>query len=128
MAEHLPQYFIGFVKIMEKALALVVLAAILVYGVETGLALAGMDWQMTETFYEVIYRVLLVVIGLELVRMLVVHDLSAVLELLAFVAARKVLKPDIQALDILLAIVAFVVLLAARKYLLDADREDPYRK
>jgi len=39
--------------------------------------------------------VLLLVIGLELVRMLVTHSLSAVLELLAFVIARKMLKPDL---------------------------------
>ena len=77
-----------------------------------------MDWQLTETFYELIYRVLLMVIGLELVRMLIVHDLTAVLELLAFVTARKVLKPEIEAIDIVLAIIAFVALLGARRYFL----------
>ncbi|HNT30220.1 MAG TPA: hypothetical protein PKL83_04690 [bacterium] len=49
--------------------------------------------------------------------MLIVHDLVAVLELLAFVIARKLLKPDVGALDILISVTAFVMLLAARKYL-----------
>jgi hypothetical protein len=67
-----------------------------------------MDWRLTETFYELIYRVLLLVIGVELVRTLVTHDLRAVLELLAFVVARKMLKPDLGVLDILLSVLAFV--------------------
>jgi hypothetical protein len=59
----------------------------------------------------------LVVVGLELVRMLILHDLAALLELLGFIIARKVLRPDIVTLDIVLAALAFVALLAARRYL-----------
>jgi hypothetical protein len=40
------------------------------------------------------------------------------LELVAFVIARKLLKPDLTALDILLSVSAFVGLLAARRFLL----------
>jgi hypothetical protein len=39
------------------------------------------------------------------------------LELVAFVIARKLLKPDPTALDILLSVAAFVALLAARRFL-----------
>ena len=42
-----------------------------------------------ETFYELIGRILLLVIGVELIRTLVTHDLTAVLELLAFVWRAK---------------------------------------
>ena len=66
------------------------------------LILGGMAWSRTETFYELIYRVLLLVIGVELIRTLVTHDLSAVLELLAFVVARKMLKPELSTLGIVL--------------------------
>jgi hypothetical protein len=65
-----------------------------------------------------IYRVLILVIGVELICTLVTHDLGAVLELLAFVIARKLLKPDLTALDILLSVSAFVVLLIARRFFL----------
>jgi len=77
-----------------------------------------MDWSAKETFYELIYRILLLVIGLELVRMLITHSLGAVLELLAFVIARKMLKPDLTAVDIILSVLAFVILLAGRKHLM----------
>jgi hypothetical protein len=89
-------------------LALVILGGVLVYGLRSTRTLAAMDWRLTETFYELIYRVLLLVIGVELVRTLVTHDLRAVLELLAFVVARKMLKPDLDVLDILLSVLAFV--------------------
>jgi hypothetical protein len=68
-----------------------------------------------------IYRVLLLVIGVELVRTLVTHELRAILELLAFVVARKMLKPDLGVLDILLSVLAFVALLAANRYWLPAS-------
>jgi len=106
------------VRWLERALALVVLVTVLVSLVKGGLTLAGMDWSAKETFYELIYRVLLLVIGLELVRMLITHSLGAVLELLAFVIARKMLKPDLTAVDIILSVIAFVVLLAGRKHLM----------
>jgi hypothetical protein len=103
---------------IEKVLALVILGGVLVFAVTSAQSLADMDWRQTETFYELIYRVLLLVIGVELVRTLVTHDLRAVLELLAFVIARKLLKPDLSTPDILLSILAFVALLAANRFLL----------
>jgi len=83
--------------------------------------MAAMDWRLPETFYELIYRVLLLVIGIELVRTLVTHELRAILELLAFVVARKMLKPDLAVLDILLSVLAFVALLAANRFLLSTS-------
>lgn len=99
-------------------LALVILCGVILFGLGSMQALAAMDWQLTETFYELIYRVLSLVIGIELVLTLVTHELKAVLELLAFVVARKMLKPDLAVLDILLSVLAFVALMAANRFLL----------
>lgn len=121
----IPKQFIAIVLWMERLLALSVLVGIVIYGIGSAVLLTGLDWKFTETFYELIYRVLLMVIGLELVRMLIVHDLSAVLELLAFVTARKVLKPEIEAIDIVLAVIAFVALLGARRYFLEIRKNKP---
>lgn len=106
------------VRFLEKALAIAVLISVLISSVKGGIFLAGLDWATKETFYELIYRVLLLVIGLELVRMLITHSLAAVLELLAFVIARKMLKPDLTSIDIILSVLAFVALLAGRKHLM----------
>ena len=102
----------------ERALALAVIVGVVVFAAGSFRVMAALDWRDTETFYELIYRILLLVIGLELARTLVTHELMAVLELLAFVIARKMLKPDLEALDIVLGVAAFVALLAARRYLM----------
>lgn len=121
----LNRLFVPLVRYLEKALALAVLISVLVSLVKGGITLAGLDWSAKETFYELIYRVLLLVIGLELVRMLITHSLGAVLELLAFVIARKMLKPDLTAIDIILSVVAFVALLAGRKHLMSRSCYGP---
>jgi hypothetical protein len=118
ISDGIAQSYSRIVKWFERLLALCVLIGVIAHTIFSGIVLSGMDWRLTVTFYDLVYRVLLLVIGLELVRMLVVHDLMAILELLAFVIARKMLKPDIVALDIVLAVIAFVALLAARRYLL----------
>jgi len=113
------------VRWLERVLALAMLVGVVIGAVKGGITLSQMDWAAKETFYELIYRVLLLVIGLELVRMLVTHSLSAVLELLAFVIARKMLKPDLTALDIILSVLAFVALLAGRRYLISPTCYQP---
>jgi hypothetical protein len=113
------------IRALELLLALVVLGGVLVAAVSSALDLVSMNWRAVATFDELISRVLLVVIGLELVRMLVVHNLRAILELLAFAIARKMLKPDITALDIALSITAFVALVASAHYFLPSAPESP---
>jgi hypothetical protein len=117
MKDRITPQFGRLVKTLEVILALAVLVGVGAYAVGSTQVLIGADWTTSESFYELIYRVLLLVIGVELVRMLVVHDLLAVLELLAFVIARKMLKPDLVSVDILLVVTAFVALMWARRYI-----------
>lgn len=104
---------------LEKVVAGATVIAVMVYGYESIKVLMLMDWASTETFYEFINRALIAVIGLELVRMLVNHSIGAVLELLAFVIARKMLKPDLESFDIALSAVSFVALMAARHFFME---------
>lgn len=104
------------VKNIEKGLAVAVILGVLIYIGVSIYDFSQADWRLKETFYDLIYRVLLVTIALELSRMLVTHSLTSILELLAFVVARKMLKPDITTVDILLGIFAFVALLGANHY------------
>ncbi len=106
----------ALLRVIEQLVALGVLIAVAVGALGSMQALLAMDWRATETLYELIYRALLVVIGIELARMLVTHDLMAVLELLAFVIARKLLKPELSSVDIALGVLAFVALMFARRF------------
>lgn len=101
----------------ERILAISIFAGMGIFFYHSFVALSIIDWNHTDTLYELINRILLLVICLELIRTLLTHELEAVLELLAFVVARKTLKPDLSVTDILLSVIAFVILMIARKYL-----------
>jgi hypothetical protein len=118
MSERAIRYAKELATGLERLLAFGILIGVIVFAFKSVVTLIDMDWSSTETFYELIYRVLLLVISVELIRTLVTHDLMAVLELLAFVVARKMLKPELATIDILLGVGAFVGLLAARRFLL----------
>jgi hypothetical protein len=125
MNERVIRWAKAFATSLERLAALAVLVGVIAFAFQSSFVLIEMDWRSTETFYELIYRLLLLVIGVELIRTLVTHDLAAVLELLAFVVARKMLKPDITSLDIFLGAGAFVGLLAARRFLLPLLAYEP---
>lgn len=107
---------------LEYLLALGILVGVIVFAFQSAIELFGMLWSSTETFYELIYRILLLVIGVELIRTLLTHDLGAVLDLLAFVVARKMLKPELTSLDIFLGSLSFLFLLAARRFILSKSK------
>ena len=101
----------------ERILAISILMGMVVFFYASLAAMGSENWAHVDTLYELINRVLLLVICLELIRTMLTHELEAVLELLAFVVARKTMKPDLTVTDILLCSLSFVILLAARKYL-----------
>ncbi len=115
MITHDPKHWAAtLIRWMELLMALIVIAATAFAFIRSFGVLKDMDWDSMSTFYELIDRVLIIVIGLEFVRMLVVRNLTSVLELLAFVVARKMLKPEMSSLDIALGSFAFVLLVGAR--------------
>lgn len=103
-------------ELIEKFLAITLIIGVIIYSVIQIIEFAHADWHATDTFYELINEVLLVTIGLELARMLIVHSVLAILELLAFVVARKMLKPSLDVYELFIGILAFVILLGANRY------------
>jgi len=116
MYRHIDRLWGQCIMVLEKIVAMVVIIGVFYYGTGSVGVFIGMNWSDTATFYELINRVLAVIIGLELVRMLVSHSIASVLELLAFVIARKMLKPDLLSLDVALGVLAFVSLMAAKHF------------
>lgn len=108
----------------ERVLAISILMAMAVFFYASVATMGGENWSQVETLYELINRILLLVICLELIRTLLTHELEAVLELLAFVVARKTMKPDLTVIDILLCSISFVILLVARKFFTRREEVD----
>lgn len=114
-------FLTNIIRHLEYILAISVIIAVVIAFINGVTALSDMNWQDTDTFYEMIRYVLALVIGLEFVRMLITHKLNVVLELLAFVIARKLLLPNLSALDIVLSVIAFVILMTARHFMFKDD-------
>ena len=108
--------YLSLITLVEYALAVGILVGLVVYVVASIHVLASMDWKATTTFYEFLNRALLVLIGSELSRMMFSHDLPAILELLAFVIARKMVKPELTATDIAIGVLSFIGLALTMRF------------
>lgn len=78
-------------------------------------------WQPSGGYKElqqIISSVLLVAIAAELGLLLLFHRTSAAVEVIIFVIARKIVSPDVSALELLLSVAALAGLLIVRFYYL----------
>ena len=76
------------------------------------------------TLHEIGQRVLLITIALELVRTLISHELSSLVNLLSFVIARRMLEPQTPFWEVPLGVASFAALMATRRYLMNGVPED----
>lgn len=113
---------------LERTLAIFVIVGVLIYTIDSFPIFLHADWSAQATFYDFINRVLLIIIGLELARMLVAHSFLAILELFAFVIARKMLNPEIIMIEAFLGVIAFIAILGAYRFFVFPIREDLRRE
>lgn len=108
---------------LELFLALIVVAGTVWYvylALETLLTLTD-----SAAFFAIFINVLLTaIIGVEVARVLLTHDLQGVLEILGLVMARKVLQPEVSATEILIVVVAFLVLVYSHVLFARGKREE----
>jgi hypothetical protein len=96
-------------EILEGVLALMILFAVLYFGFNTAESFLYKDWSSTSVMYEFISFVLLVLLGFELIRLTMIHNITVVMELMLLIIARKMLYPEITALDLLYCVIAFLL-------------------
>jgi len=109
------------IHLFLSVLALVILAAAAVAAYETVVRDFPKLWQPTDEYkalQQVIENVLLVAIAAELALLLLFHRTSSAVEVIIFVIARKIVTPDISALELLLSVAALIGLLIVRFYYL----------
>lgn len=111
------------VKVMEKAIAVIFMVAIagsLVICVfeATGSFMDG-SFRL-EAFMETI---LTLVVGIEFVRMLILHTPQSVIEVLLYAVARQIVISHESAMDNLIGVLAILLIFVIKKYLLDARKE-----
>lgn len=117
----LNQYAGNVIHLFLSLLALVILAAAAVAAYETVVREFPKLWQPTDEYkalQQVIENILLVAIAAELALLLLFHRTSSAVEVIIFVIARKIVTPDITAVELVLSIAALAGLLIVRYYYL----------
>jgi hypothetical protein len=112
------------VRWCERVIALALLLAVLLFFLATLRTALGVDWNSMATLHELGQRVLMMTIVLELVRTLISHELSSLVNLLSFVIARRMLEPQTAFWEVPLGVASFAALMATRRYLLAGVSED----
>lgn len=117
----LNRYGGDLIHLFLTLLALVILAAAAVAAFETVVREFPKLWQPTDEYkalQQIIENILLVAIAAELGLLLLYHRTSAAVEVIIFVIARKIVNPDITAVELLLSVAALAGLLVVRFYYL----------
>ncbi len=117
----LNRYGGDLIHLFLTLLALVILAAAAVAAFETVVREFPKLWQPTDEYkalQHIIENILLVAIAAELGLLLLYHRTSAAVEVIIFVIARKIVAPDITAVELLLSVAALAGLLVVRFYFL----------
>lgn len=112
------------VRWIERVIALALILGVSCFFLATFRMALGLDWSSMATLHELGQRVLLMTIGMEIVRTLISHELSSLINLLSFVIARRMLEPQTAFWEIPLGVMSFAALMATRKYLLDTGTVD----
>jgi uncharacterized membrane protein (DUF373 family) len=117
----LNRYGGDLIHLFLTLLALVILAAAAVAAFQTIVREFPALWQPTDEYkalQRIIENILLVAIAAELGLLLLYHRTSAAVEVIIFVIARKIVAPDITAVELLLSVAALAGLLVVRFYYL----------
>lgn len=113
--------------IVEMILAVMILFGVLAGLVSSVLQIPAILTTTRDEFYtsfkNFLGNALLLVVGVELIRMLITHTTRATLELIVFVIARKLLIYTDSMVDIFLGTVALAIAFATIKYLLPVRKE-----
>lgn len=115
------QYVGNAIHIFLSLLALLILIAAVIATYDTVVRDLPKLWQPTDEYaalYGIISNILLIAIAAELGLLLLFHRTSAAIEVIIFVIARKLVSPEVKALDLLLGAAALSGLLVVRFYFL----------
>jgi len=102
-------------NLLEVIVVIPVLLGVFIYAFSNipGI-LANLD--TIDGFYKFIKYILSIVVGLELAKLLITHNIYSIIDLIIFIIARKLITPDLTTFDILVGVVAFSLLFILTTY------------
>jgi uncharacterized membrane protein (DUF373 family) len=118
------RYVGNTILLFLSALSIVMLVAAAITAYDTIIREFPKLWQPTDEYSAlqgIIQNILLVGIAAELGLLLLFHRTSAAIEVVIFIIARKMVSPDVSALDLLMGAAALSGLIIVRFYYLPGD-------
>lgn len=109
---------------LEYALAFAVLLGTVAFGVTSLMRAPSLDWSSAASFNGFLETVLVLAIGIELARLLLSYSLDTLVELMAFVIARKLLLLQHDFVGLILGIISLAILFGARHFFYRAFDEE----
>jgi len=103
-------------KIFEHVLAAAALLAVIAMAYVSIIDIIALDWRSFDALLVVFERILYMAIGIEIARLLMSYCLDTLVELIAFVIARKILLIEGDYVGVLLSVIALIILFGARHF------------
>lgn len=118
--------------IIEMAIAVLLAIGIIIGVVDLvkyfGEILFASPAESYDLFQGFLGYALILIVGVELILMILYHSTKAILELVLFVIARKMLVYSHTMMDLVLGTIAIAIVFATLRYLVQKDKEDIVRR
>ena len=118
------EWMVKIVKYMEIAIAVISMIAI---GVSTVICVCHALGAFVEGSFqlnEFMENIMTLVVGIEFVRMLILHTPQSVIEVLLYAVARQIVITHDSSLDNLIGVTAIAVIFMIQKYLLNDKKQN----
>ena len=114
---------VKLMKIVEVLIAVILMAAVLVSTL--AMVVYGIDSMSAHTFQlnDVLERALTIVVGIEFIKMLILHTPQSVIEVLMYVVARQIIISHDSALENLYGVLAVLLIFLIEKYFLSNKKD-----
>lgn len=114
---------VKLMKIIEVLIAVILMAAVLVSTL--AMVVYGIDSMSAHTFQlnDVLERALTIVVGIEFIKMLILHTPQSVIEVLMYAVARQIIISHDSALENLYGVLAVLLIFLIEKYFLSNKKD-----
>ncbi|MEF2783068.1 MAG: phosphate-starvation-inducible PsiE family protein [Clostridium sp.] len=114
---------VKLMKIVEILIAIILMGAVLVSTL--AMVVYGIDSMSTHTFQlnDVLERALTIVVGIEFIKMLILHTPQSVIEVLMYAVARQIIISHDSALENLYGVLAVLLIFLIEKYFLSNKKD-----
>lgn len=114
---------VKLMKIVEILIAIILMGAVLVSTL--AMVVYGIDSMSAHTFQlnDVLERALTIVVGIEFIKMLILHTPQSVIEVLMYAVARQIIISHDSALENLYGVLAVLLIFLIEKYFLSNKKD-----